>query len=92
MCGKEGNDADHAPKNDNALDQKWKCSHYPIIHTALLGGILMDNMPVNLVHKQLFKNGMNTLKRFVCTFGKNIFSVFHILDSSKRIFTISTCK
>lgn len=29
--GALGNDADQAPKNDNALDQKWKCrppSHY----------------------------------------------------------------
>lgn len=25
------NDTDHAPKNDNALDQKWNCRHYPII-------------------------------------------------------------
>ncbi len=29
--GALGIDADHAPKNDNVLDQKWKYRHYPII-------------------------------------------------------------
>lgn len=31
VCGALGNDSDNAPKNNNALDQKWKCKHYPII-------------------------------------------------------------
>lgn len=41
----------------------------PLSHTGLVRGILVNNMPVNLEYKQLFKmftNSMNIVKRGLC--------------------------
>lgn len=44
----------------------------PLSHTGLVSGILVNNMPVNLVHKQVFKMEYkyyeHSEKGFVCTF------------------------
>lgn len=68
--GPMGNNADCAPKNDNAWIKIENASTNPLSHTGLVSGNLVNNFPVNFRHKQLLKmeNILNVVRMFVCTF------------------------